>query len=103
MSQIIESWYKKIDNTIILSLYIQPNARKNEVVGLHGNSLKIKLATLPIDGRANKALLEYLAELLNVRLSQVTLKQGEKSRHKIIEIKASQIDWSSFKRKMVKQ
>ena len=76
MSQIIESWYKKIDDTFILSLYIQPNAKKNEIVGLHGNSLKIKLATLPIDGRANKALFEYLAELLNVRLSQVTLKQG---------------------------
>ncbi len=88
----METWYQKTDNIITLTLYIQPRAKHNEIVGMHGNSLKIKLATPPIEGCANKALISYIAALFKVPLSQITLKRGTKSRHKIIEVHASQIN-----------
>ena len=91
MSAPRESWYQKTDDIITLTIYVQPGAKHNEIIGMHGDALKIKLATPPIDGRANKALVRYIARLFEVPLSQITLKRGAKSRHKIIEVSASQI------------
>ena len=55
----------QITNTVItLKLYIQPGSKKNEVIGLFEGSLKIKLATQPIEGQANLALIKYLSQLL---------------------------------------
>jgi uncharacterized protein (TIGR00251 family) len=88
----MKTWYQKINDIITLTIYVQPGAKRNEVVGAYGNSLKIKLAAPPIDGRANKALINYIATLFNVPLSHVTLKRGTKSRYKIIDIQASQIE-----------
>ncbi len=70
----------------ILTLYIQPGARRTEAVGLHGDAMKIKLAAAPIEGKANAALLKYLADCFEVPRNQVVLKQGEKSRRKIVMI-----------------
>lgn len=56
-----------------------------------GDALKIKLAALPIEGRANVALLAYLAELFQVPKSHIFLKSGVNSRHKTVEIKNSAV------------
>lgn len=81
------SWYR-IDqaNKLILTVHIQTGAKRTEVVGLHGTALKIKLAAAPIEGKANAALLKFLADKLEVPRSQVILKRGAKSRYKVIEI-----------------
>ncbi len=94
MSTPREKWYQKTDDitVITLTIYVQPGAKQNEIVGIHGDALKIKLTTPPTDGRANKALVRYIARLFEVPLSQITLKRGAKSPHKIIEVRASQID-----------
>lgn len=92
MGNSMENWYQKIDDIITLTIYLQPGAKHNEIVGMHGDALKIKLATPPVDGRANKALVRYIATLFEVPLSQITLRRGVKSRHKIIEVRASSID-----------
>ncbi|SFP53881.1 hypothetical protein SAMN05216419_100624 [Nitrosomonas cryotolerans] len=84
------SWYRSDNaNNLFLTLHIQTGARCTEVVGLHGNALKIKLAAPPVEGKANAALLRFLAKNFNVPLCQVTLKQGHKSRHKVIKIQQS--------------
>lgn len=88
----METWYQKTGDIILLTLYVQPGAKHNEIVGMHGNALKIKLATPPIEGRANKALLRFIATLFEVPLSHITLKRGTKSRQKTIEIRSSLID-----------
>ncbi len=88
----METWYQKTGDIITLTIYVQPGAKHNEIVGMHGDALKIKLAGQPIEGRANSALVRYIATLFEVPLSQVTVKRGAKSRHKIIEVRASQID-----------
>jgi uncharacterized protein (TIGR00251 family) len=85
-------WYRQEENTIILDVYVQPSAKCTEVVGFHGDSLKIRLASPPIDGRANEALLKYIGKLFDVPTRQVELKRGDKSRHKIIAVVASKMN-----------
>lgn len=75
--------------TITLTLHIQPGAKKTEIAGEHGDALKIRLAAPPVDGKANAALLAYLAETLGVAKSAVTLKSGHTSRRKVVEISTS--------------
>lgn len=84
------SWYRSDrGNNLVLTLHIQTGAKRTEAVGLHGEALKIKLAAAPIEGKANAVLLKFLAKRFDVPLSQVALKQGTKSRHKVIEIRQS--------------
>lgn len=85
-------WYQQKENTIIVKVYVQPNAKRTEIVGLHEDSLKIRLASLPIDGRANEILLKFISQLFDVPIRQVTIKHGDKSRHKMITVMASKIN-----------
>jgi uncharacterized protein (TIGR00251 family) len=71
---------------LVLDLYIQPNASRTEVAGLHDGSLKIKVAAPPADHQANDKLLEFLRKSFKVGKKQVILKHGEHARHKIVEI-----------------
>ncbi len=66
--------------------YVQPGAKHTEIAGLHGDALKIRLTSRPIDGEANDALLHYIAKLFDISFRQVVLKQGDKSRHKTLHI-----------------
>ena len=85
-------WYKRNIETTTLNIYVQPGASRNEIAGLHGDALKIRLVSPPIDGRANEALLKFIAILFDVPLRQVILKRGEKSRQKMVLIEGSKID-----------
>lgn len=84
-------WYTHENNSVTLDLYVQPGAKSTEITGLHGRSLKIRLASPPIDGRANIALLKYISILFDVPLRQVDLIRGEKSRHKKVIVTGSKI------------
>ncbi|MEQ1743518.1 MAG: DUF167 family protein [Candidatus Nitrotoga sp.] len=77
-------WYRREGDVITLVLHVQPGAKRTEVIGLHGDALKIRLAAPPIEGRANEALLRFIAGSFNVPLRNVELKQGTLSRHKIV-------------------
>ncbi|KTD10924.1 hypothetical protein Lgra_1890 [Legionella gratiana] len=85
-------WYKREAESLILHLYVQPGAKKTEIVGVHENELKIRLNTPPIEGRANKELLKYVAQMFKVSPSQVTLKRGAKSRHKTLWVIGTSVD-----------
>jgi uncharacterized protein (TIGR00251 family) len=67
-------------------LRVVPNARKSEVVGVHGDAIKVKIAAPALDGRANEALLEFLAAKLGVAQRAVALVSGEKSRDKTLAV-----------------
>ena len=69
-----------------LKLRIVPNAKRDEVVGEHGDAVKIKVAAPALEGKANEALLEFIAEKLRIHRRDITLIAGEKSRDKLIEI-----------------
>lgn len=79
-------WLKRSGDRLTLTLHIQPGARKTEIAGEHGDALKIRLAAPPVDGKANAALLEFIADRLGVAKSAVTLKSGQTSRRKVVEV-----------------
>lgn len=88
----MNAWYRQEENILILDVYVQPGAKRTEIVGFHGDSLKIRLASPPIDGRANETLLKYMGKLFDVSMRQVEIKRGDKSRHKIIAVANSKIN-----------
>ena len=79
-------WLRESDGCTTLTLHIQPGAKKTEVAGLHGDALKIRLAAPPVDGKANTALIEFVAERLGLAKSAVSLKSGQTSRRKILAV-----------------
>lgn len=80
------TWLVADGSGVTLRLHIQPGAKKTEVVGLHGEALKIRLAAAPVDGKANACLLAFLADRLDVAKSAVSLLSGDSSRAKRVRI-----------------
>jgi uncharacterized protein len=69
-----------------LKLRIVPNAKRNEIAGEYGDAVKVKVAAPAVDGKANAALLEFLAAKLDVPVRAVMLVAGEKSRDKLVAV-----------------
>ncbi|MDD3353409.1 DUF167 family protein [Zoogloea sp.] len=73
----------------MLSLHVQPGAKKTEFAGLHGDALKIHLAAPPVDGKANAALIAFIARAAGVSKASVELVSGEASRAKRVRIRGA--------------
>ncbi|MBP1761367.1 MAG: hypothetical protein H6Q64_909 [Firmicutes bacterium] len=71
---------------VCLEVQVQPRSSRNQIVGEQDGRLKIKLTAPPVEGEANQALINYLAQLLQVPKKNVKLLKGESARHKLIEI-----------------
>lgn len=71
---------------MILDLYVQPGARMSEFAGRHGERIKVRLAARAVDGKANEALIEFLAAYYGVAKREVRIVAGLKSRQKRVEI-----------------
>lgn len=67
-------------------VHVQPRASRSEIVGLHGDALRIRLAAPPVDGAANEALVAFLADALGIPRSAVRIVSGATSRGKIVEV-----------------
>ena len=65
---------------------VQPRARKHAITGQVGDALKLALTAPPVEGKANAACIEYLAELLDVPRSSITIAAGQTSRNKLIRV-----------------
>jgi uncharacterized protein (TIGR00251 family) len=63
-----------------------PGASKNEVAGIQDDALKLKLTAPPVEGKANRACVDFLAGLLRVRRSALAITAGEKSRKKTVSV-----------------
>ena len=87
-----EDWLRESAGRTTLTLHIQPGAKKTEVAGQHGDALKIRLAAPPVDGKANAALINFVADRLGLAKSAVSLKSGQTSRRKVLEITAAPQD-----------
>lgn len=71
----------------LLTVHVQPKAARTEFVGVHGASLKFRVAAPPADGAANEALCAYLAERFGLPKRDVRLLAGPASRRKLILVK----------------
>lgn len=80
------AWLRQDGDGVVLSLHVQPGAKKTEVVGLHGEALKIRLAAPPVDGKANAALLAFIAEKVDAGRTAVELVGGQTARAKRVRV-----------------
>lgn len=88
----MSDWYRLAgDGAISLTLHIQPGAKKTEFAGLHGDALKIRLVAPPVDGKANEALIRFIADTLGLAKSAVSLKSGQTSRRKVLEVRGASV------------
>lgn len=71
---------------VVLSVHVQPGARRSEVVGRHGDALKVRIAAPPTDGRANEAVLALVSEEFGLARRDVELVSGPSSRRKRIRL-----------------
>jgi uncharacterized protein (TIGR00251 family) len=71
---------------VTFAVKLHPRARKNALAGELGDALKVSLTTPPIEGRANRACIEFFAKLLKVPRSSVTIASGQTSRNKVIRV-----------------
>ena len=76
------SCLRQTDAGVEVSLFVQPRASRNKVVGLQGDEVKLALTAPPVDGAANKACCIFLAKLCKHPKSKVRIVSGETSRHK---------------------
>lgn len=86
------SWIGSTGAGVSVDLLVQPRASKNEVVGLQGGELKVRLTSPPVEGAANRLCCEFLAKKLRVAKKDVELIAGEKSRHKRVLIRGVTVE-----------
>jgi hypothetical protein len=75
------------DGTLLLTVYVQPRASRVRLTGLHGGALKLTITAPPVEGRANGAVVEYIAHLFNIPPKAVSIKSGHQSRTKRLTVK----------------
>lgn len=71
-----------------LTVHVQPGAKTTSCAGIHGDALKIRLAAPPVDGKANQALISWLAKTLGCPQSSIELIRGQTNRRKTLSIEA---------------
>ncbi len=69
-----------------LKVWLTPGAKKNAIDGIYQGCLKIKVGSPPVDNKANKALINFLSDLLGIKKSKIEIVSGQKSRKKVLII-----------------
>jgi uncharacterized protein len=85
-------WLREVPGAVVLNVLVQPRASRTRPAGEHGGRLKIQLAAPPVDGEANRALVEFLADTLGVRKGDVSIERGETGRRKTIRVAGAGAD-----------
>ena len=74
------------DGGVSFPVRLHPRAKRDAITGEHGEALKIALTAPPVEGRANEALVAFLAALLKVPRASVSIAAGQSSRNKVVRI-----------------
>lgn len=74
------------DKRLGLKVLVQPKAKKTGVVGVHDGMLKIAVASPPVDGKANRAVKVFFADVFGLKKKDVQIVSGERSRKKVVEL-----------------
>ncbi|MQL53157.1 hypothetical protein GFC01_13000 [Desulfofundulus thermobenzoicus] len=78
---------KEEEGAVTFKVRVQPRAAKNELAGLYGDALRIRLTAPPVEGEANEACRDFLARWLRVPRSQVAILSGHTGRDKLVRVK----------------
>lgn len=79
-------WCSAVAGGVRIAVQITPNAKKTEVIGVLDDALKLKLAAQPIEGKANEALIKFLAGALKVPKSAIEITHGQTNKRKLVEV-----------------
>ena len=82
-------WIRETPDGVIFKAAIQPRGSRNEIAGLKGDALKIRLTAPPVEGAANKMFVEFLAKTLKVKKSDVEIIRGQASRSKQVLVRSA--------------
>ena len=88
----MDDWCIERADGAVVRLHVAPRARRTETAGRHGEALKIRLAAPPVDNKANRALLEFLADQLGVSASALELLSGHTGREKRVLVRGVRAD-----------
>lgn len=78
--------YRKSKRGIIVQVKVEPRSSRAQVAGLLGEQLKVKLTSPPVEGAANKQLIEVLSEFFGIKKSSISIIRGQSSKNKVVEI-----------------
>ncbi len=79
--------FQETNEGVTFAIKLIPRAKRDEIVGIENDALKIRIHAPPVEGRANEALIKFLAQTLNVPRTNVELVRGETSRHKVVRVR----------------
>jgi uncharacterized protein (TIGR00251 family) len=81
-----KNWITPSSGGAVLTLHVVPRSSRTEICGEHGDALKIKLQAAPVEGKANKALIEFLSDELDIPRSSISILSGDTGRNKRVAI-----------------
>jgi len=84
MGELAKKAFREVPGGVELRVWVQPAAARSEIVGFHGEALKIRIAAPAREGRANETLVEFLADFFGLSRSQISIIRGEKTREKVL-------------------
>lgn len=83
------TWWRVRGDRLVLELHVQPGARRTEVAGSHGDRLKLRVAARAVEGEANAALVEFLAERLGAAKRDIVIESGTAARAKRVSVRGA--------------
>lgn len=86
MNDNTNDFLKIVGNNIIIKSKIIPNSSKDKIIGIHNSALKIAIAAPPVEGKANKKCISFLAKYFDIAKSKIEIISGINSKNKFIKI-----------------
>lgn len=75
-----------MSNELTIKIKVEPRSSRSGITGFYGEGLKVKLASPPVEGKANKELIKVLAKKFGIRKKDVEIIKGEKSKNKVVKL-----------------
>jgi len=88
----LNDWYRKTAEGWVIAVHVQPGAKRSGAAGLHGGALKLRIAAPPVEGKANDALIAFIAGALGVPRRAVSVVKGASSREKRVLVADASVD-----------
>ncbi len=82
----MKNTFKNNNDSLIIKIKVEPRSSRSGITGFYGEGLKVKLSSPPVEGKANKELIEVLAKKFGIRKKDVEIIKGEKSKNKIVKL-----------------
>ena len=80
------NWISPAGDGVVITVHVVPRASRNEIAGIMGDALKLRVCAPPVDGKANEAVVDFLADRLDVPRSGIRIRTGAAGRRKHVQV-----------------